>query len=94
MEKKLRITEDERDKVFEEFQTAEEKLLAAEETATKVRAPSSTDSANFSLLSLPPVLSCPVLSAVPRVSVCLRASVSVALAPACAHTLLLLLLPA
>lgn len=36
MEKKLRVTEDERDKVFEEFQTAEEKLLAAEETATKV----------------------------------------------------------
>lgn len=97
MEKKLRITEDERDKVFEEFQTAEEKLLAAEETATKVRALSCTDSANFSLLSLPPVLSCPVLSTVPRVSVCLRASasVSVALAPACAHTpLLLLLLPA
>lgn len=32
----MRITEDERDKVFEEFQTAEEKLLAAEEVATKV----------------------------------------------------------
>lgn len=36
MEKKLRTTEDERDKVFEELQTAEEKLLSAEETATKV----------------------------------------------------------
>lgn len=36
LEKKLRVTEDERDKVFEEFQTAEEKLLTAEETATKV----------------------------------------------------------
>lgn len=36
MEKKLRITEDERDKVFEEFQSAEEKMLAAEEVATKV----------------------------------------------------------
>lgn len=36
LEKKLRVTEDERDKVFEEFQTAEEKLLGAEETATKV----------------------------------------------------------
>lgn len=36
MEKKMRTTEDERDKVFEELQTAEEKLLSAEETATKV----------------------------------------------------------
>lgn len=36
LEKKLRVTEDERDKVFEEFQTAEEKLLTAEESATKV----------------------------------------------------------
>lgn len=36
MEKKLRIAEDERDKVFEELQTAEEKLLTAEEVATKV----------------------------------------------------------
>lgn len=32
----MRITEDERDKVFEEFQKAEEKLLVAEEVATKV----------------------------------------------------------
>ena len=39
MEKKLRVTEDERDKVFEEFQTAEEKLLTAEEVATKVSDP-------------------------------------------------------
>lgn len=36
MEKKLRVTEDERDRVTEEFQTAEEKLLTAEEVATKV----------------------------------------------------------
>lgn len=36
MEKKLRITEDERDRVCEEFQNAEEKLLTAEEVATKV----------------------------------------------------------
>lgn len=36
MEKKLRITEDERDKVLEDFQNAEEKLLTAEEVATKV----------------------------------------------------------
>lgn len=35
----MRVTEDERDKVFEEFQTAEEKLLIAEETATKVSDP-------------------------------------------------------
>lgn len=35
----MRVTEDERDKVFEEFQTAEEKMLAAEETATKVSHP-------------------------------------------------------
>lgn len=39
MEKKLRITEDERDKVLEEFQKAEEKLLTAEEVATKVSDP-------------------------------------------------------
>lgn len=39
MEKKLRVTEDERDRVFEEFQTAEEKLLGAEETATTVPEP-------------------------------------------------------
>lgn len=32
----MRVTEDDRDKVFEEFQTAEEKLLTAEEVATKV----------------------------------------------------------
>lgn len=72
MEKKLRVTEDERDKVFEEFQTAEEKLLAAEETATKV---SHTVAAwtplTFSLLSLPPVLSL-FLSPVP----CVCASLS------------------
>lgn len=36
LEKKLRVTEDERDKVIEEFQTAEEKLLGADEVATKV----------------------------------------------------------
>lgn len=35
----MRVTEDERDKVFEEFQTAEEKLLAAEEVAAKVSDP-------------------------------------------------------
>lgn len=35
----MRVTEDERDRVFEEFQTAEEKLLGAEETATKVPDP-------------------------------------------------------
>lgn len=35
----MRVTEDERDKVFEEFQTAEEKLLSAEEVATKVSDP-------------------------------------------------------
>ena len=36
MEKKLRAAEDERDRVIEEFQTAEEKLLSAEDVASKV----------------------------------------------------------
>lgn len=78
MEKKLRVTEDERDKVFEEFQTAEEKLLAAEETATKV---SHTVAAwtplTFSLLSLPPV-PVPVSCLLCRVcvSLCVCASLS------------------
>lgn len=35
----MRVTEDERDKVFEEFQAAEEKLLTAEEAAAKVSDP-------------------------------------------------------
>lgn len=78
MEKKLRVTEDERDKVFEEFQTAEEKLLAAEETATKV---SHTGAAwtplTFSLLSLPPV-PVPVFCAV---CVCLSLCVCASLSP-------------
>lgn len=54
LEKQLRITEDERDKVFEEFQTAEEKLLTAEEVATKVSAQDLHDPSNlsFPLLSL------------------------------------------
>lgn len=91
MEKKLRVTEDERDKVFEEFQTAEEKLLAAEETATKV---SHTVAAwtplTFSLLSLPPVLSLS-LSPVSCLLCCLCVCVSFSLPlsrPVCALTLL------
>lgn len=85
MEKKLRVTEDERDKVFEEFQTAEEKLLAAEETATKV---SHTVAAwtplTFSLLSLPPVpvpVSCLLYRVCVSLSVCVRLFLPAALAP-------------
>lgn len=93
MEKKLRVTEDERDKVFEEFQTAEEKLLAAEETATKV---SHTVAAwtplTFSLLSLPPVpvpVSCLPCRVRACVSLCVCVSFSLPLSrPVCALTLL------
>jgi len=36
LEKRLRVSEDERDKVLEEYQGVEEKLLTADEVATKV----------------------------------------------------------
>lgn len=92
MEKKLRVTEDERDKVFEEFQSAEEKLLAAEETATKVpRCPARTHLTSLSSLPLScPFLSSPVLPCPLPCAVRLRVSSvrlsPVALAPARART--------
>lgn len=62
----MRVTEDERDKVFEEFQTAEEKLLSAEEVATKVSDPAvhefPSNCSLFLSFFLSSVLSCPLLS--------------------------------